>query len=193
MILTVLPAPRTTRRAALATVEITGGMTLAHLAAGGALPELPWLGVVAALVFVCSLRVLRGDLPIAPTVAFVTAAQLVSHVLMTLVAPPAAAVGHGHAGHAHGHGHAPSGLEYALTHDLSWQMLAAHAAGVMLTMLVWRVRRQLGEVLVGCSAALPLPSYDGPLGVVEPDVDLRPAPWRSGAPRRGPPALLRCA
>jgi hypothetical protein len=108
------------------------------------------------------------------------AAQLLLHGLLAAMAP---------AGHAHGH--ATGG---AAILELSWPMLAAHAASAVVTALVWHLRRRLVEAIIQWplhSGALVVRWKVGrPLGhLVVPNGRA----WLVGAPRRGPPALLRCA
>ena len=179
--LSVRPAPHAVPRSALATCEIMAAATAAHSWAGGALPSLPWLLGVTCLVLGATVLVIRDQAPLRWMIPALGAAQLLLHGLLATMAPP---------GHTHAHGHA-TGVGIL---DLSWQMLAAHAASAVVTALVWHLRRRLIEAII----QWPLPS--GAL-VVRPKV-VRPLgyllvpnarAWLVGAPRRGPPAQLRCA
>lgn len=69
------PAPHAVPRGALATAEIRAGVTVAHAVAGGALPSLPWLAAVAALVMAVSVPVVSSRVPLATAALGVGAAQ----------------------------------------------------------------------------------------------------------------------
>ena len=167
-------------RSALATFEILTAATIAHTWAGGALPSIPWLLGVTGMVFAASLFVIRDLAPLRWMLPGLGAAQLLLHGLLAVMAPPA--------GHAHGH------ETHGALLDPSWQMLAAHAASGVITALVWHLRRR---VLVAITfwpllrGALPFRRLGfQPLGSLW--VPGR-REWLVGAPRRGPPARLRCA
>lgn len=176
----VRPAPHAVPRSALATAEIMAAATAVHAWAGGAVPAVPWLVGVTGLVFGASLLVIRDLAPLRWMVPGLAAAQFLLHCLLTVMAPSA--------GHAHGHETGGALL------DLSWQMLAAHAASGAITALVWHLRRKILEAIIHwplCPRPMPTPRRG-----------LRPLhdPWVPnirllllGAPRRGPPARLRCA
>jgi len=92
------------------------------------------------------------------------------------------------AGHAHGH------QTHTALLELSWQILAAHAASGAITALVWHLRRRLLEAIIDWPlllGSLPFRRLARrPLGSL-----WAPSPhrWLLDAPRRGPPARLRCA
>lgn len=156
------------------------GATAAHSWAGGALPSLPWLLGVTGLVFGATLLIIRGQAPLCWMVPALGAAQLLLHGLLAALAP---------SGHGHGH---TSG---AAILDLSWQMLVAHAASAVFTALVWHLRRRLLDAIIHWSQRLRAvvavrPKVVRPLG--HPLVP-NSRTWLLGAPRRGPPAILRCA
>lgn len=176
----VRPAPRAVPRSALATAEIMAAATAVHAWAGGAVPAVPWLVGVTGLVFGASLLVIRDLAPLRWMVPGLAAAQLLLHGLLALMAPSA--------GHAHGHGTGGALL------DLSWQMLAAHAASGAITALVWHLRRRLLEAIIHWPRrlrAMPIPRL-GLRPMSDPWVPSQRA-WLLAAPRRGPPARLRCA
>jgi hypothetical protein len=164
----------------LATCEIMAAATAAHSWAGGALPSLPWLLGVTCLVFGATVLVIRDQARLRWMIPALGAAQLALHALLAAMAPP---------GHTHAHGHAGAAIL-----DLSWQMLAAHAASAVVTALVWHLRRRLVE------AIMQGPLHAGALVVrrtiVRPLGDLvvpNGRDWLIGAPRRGPPARPCCA
>jgi hypothetical protein len=166
-------------RSALATCEIMAAATAAHSWAGGALPSLPWLLGVTGLAFGATVLVIRDRAPLRWMLPALAAAQFLLHGLLAVMAPT---------GHAHGH------ATGAATLDLSWQMLAAHAASAVVTALVWHLRRRLVE------AIMQGPLHAGALVVrrtiVRPLGDLvvpNGRDWLIGAPRRGPPARPCCA
>lgn len=184
--MTTVPRPRlrAVPRAALATAEIMTGVTLAHTWAGGALPGLPWLVALTGVVFAASMPVVTGRASLPWMLAGVGTAQLLIHVVLVSMDPA-----QDHAGHAH-----HVGAAAAAPVDLSWQMIAAHAASALITAAVWRLRRRLADLLL----ALPWPvsSLADEVrlhGVRRATQAHAPRLWLAGAPRRGPPARLRCA
>lgn len=159
-------------RSAWAATEIMLGVTLAHSAAGGTLPDVPWLLGLAALVYGATLVVLRGWASPVVMLGLLGAGQAVLHLLLGWLAP------------AHQHAtHAPDPAA------LTWQMALAHAASAALTAVVWAVRRQLGRVVAWSAAGGPLPVWGAPA-----DVRGRawtPARvWLGAVALRGPPAPL---
>lgn len=175
------PAPHAVPRSALTTCEIMTGAILAHSWAGGALPALPWLLGVTSLVFGATLLIIRGQASLRWMVPGLGAAQLLLHGLLSDLPT----------GHAHGHGHTSS----AAILDLSWQMLAAHAASAVFTAVVWHLRRRLLEAIIHWSQPLRAlvavrHKIVRPIGYPWVPNSRR---WLLGAPRRGPPAALRCA
>jgi hypothetical protein len=129
----VRPAPHAVPRSALATLEIMAAATVGHTWAGGALPSVPWLLGVTGMVFGASLLGIRGLAPLRWTVPALGTAQFLLHCLLALMAP---------AGHAHGH------QTHTALLELSWQILAAHAASGAITALVWHLRRRLLEAII---------------------------------------------
>lgn len=175
----VRPAPHPVPRSALATCEVMAAATAAHSWAGGALPSFPWLLGFTGLVFGATVLVIRDRAPLRWVLPALAVAQFLLHGLLAAMAPT---------GHAHG-----SATGTAIL-DLSWQMVAAHAASGVVTALVWHLRRRLVEAiihwplhagaLVVRRAIVRLPGY-----LLVPNGRV----WMLGAPRRGPPAGLRCA
>lgn len=177
--LTLRPAPRAVPRSVLATGEVMVAATAAHSWAGGALPSLPWLLGVTGLVFGATVLVIRDHAPLRWMLPALVVGQFLLHGLLAVMAPT---------GHAHGHATGTATL------DISWQMVAAHAASAVVTALVWHLRRRLAEAIVHW------PLHPGalvvrwaavrPVGVVfVPNVRA----WLVGAPRRGPPPGFCCA
>ncbi|MDO9455881.1 hypothetical protein [Nocardioides sp.] len=181
----VLPREGVTLRAAAATVEVTAALAAGHLWAGGSLPSLPWLAVMAAAVFGTGLLVLRGRVRPRVAVPLLVAAQLLLHAWLTALTMGTDPMGHMAAGAHAGHAHAL----------LDPSMLVVHVGGGLLTALLWELRARAGEVVVTWTRQ-PLP----PL----PSLRLVPAPVPApsallsrfvvaAAPRRGPPAALATA
>ena len=145
------------------------------------MPSLPWLFGVTGLVFGATLLVISDHAPLRCMIPTLGAAQLLLHGLLAVMAP---------AGQAHAHGHATG----AATLDLSWQMLAAHAASAAVTAVVWHLRRRLVEAIIQwplrAGALVVRRTVVRPLGFL---VVPNGRTWLVGAPRRGPPARLRCA
>ena len=171
-------APRSVPRAALATCEIVTAATIAHSLAGGGLPSVPWLVGLTCMVFGASLLVIRELTPLRWALPALVTAQFVLHHLLAAMATE-----------AHEHGHATDAIL-----GLSWHMLAAHVASGMTTALVWHLRRRLLATVIHCPLRLhALPFWRlalRPLGRVwVPNGHT----WLLAAPRRGPPAGLRCA
>lgn len=173
------PAPHAPARSLLATLEIMLGVTAAHSWAGGALPSVPWLVGLAALVFGAGLLLMRGAARLGSLVLGVGVAQFVLHATLSLMSP------------ATGHVHTDTSLLASL--HLSWPMLAAHAASALLTALVWRLRQRAVEAVLHAVRLRPLAPTRRVLTPECADpalVHTSTQPWLSSAPRRGPPLLL---
>jgi hypothetical protein len=161
-------------RTCIATVEIMTGVTFAHTWAGGVLPALPWLVGMAALVFGASRAVLRHRLGLRVAVAALGGAQVGLHGVLTWMAPSAHAT---HDGPATG---------------WTWQMAAAHAATVVLTIGVWAARRRAVEMVLAWlddPATARIPEL---LGLSESTAGAPPRlrPWLALPHPRGPPPWL---
>ncbi|MCW2812954.1 MAG: hypothetical protein JWN84_409 [Nocardioides sp.] len=179
----VLPRRGTTLRAAVATVEVTTVLALGHVWAGGALPSLPWLGVMAAAVFGAGLLVLRGRVRPLVALPVLVAAQLLLHAWLTTITTGGAA---DHLGHA---AHGPAEQAHTV---LDPSMLAVHVAGGLLTALLWELRARAAEVVVTWTRQ-PLPPLPAPRRVPAPVVATTAlvSTFVVGtAPRRGPPVGL---
>ena len=167
----------------VATCEIMAAATATHSWAGGALPSLPWLLGVTCLAFGATVLVIGDRAPLRWMIPGLAVAQLLLHGLLAVMAP---------AGHAHAH--ADSQAAGATVLDLSWQMLAAHAASAVVTALVWHLRRRLVEAIIRWPS---LPVALVVRGKVVRPLGQLPEPkgraWLVGAPQRGPPARFRCA
>ncbi|MDO9396191.1 MAG: hypothetical protein Q7T71_06590, partial [Herbiconiux sp.] len=99
----VLPRRGVTLRAGVATVEVTGALALGHLLAGGSLPSVPWLVVMAAAVFGAGCLVLHGRVRPLVAVPLLIAVQLLLHAWLTALTTGTDSMGHAmsHGGHAH--------------------------------------------------------------------------------------------
>ncbi len=173
----VLPQRGVPLRAAVASLESTGVLVAGHVWAGGMLPSLPWIVLMASAVLGAGLLVLRGRVRPRHAVPALVVTQLLMHAWLTVLAPSAAMDG------------MPMGGDHGV---LDPRMLAVHTAGALLTALLWEVRARVGEVVVSWTSAPPPP-------VLPPALRPRllPAPPRLGvryvvsaAPRRGPPVLV---
>lgn len=167
----VLPRRGVTLRAALSTIEIMTLVVAAHTWAGGQLPAASWLVVSAVLVFAAGGVVLRRRVPLWAMVPALVAAQLLLHCWMSVLTPGS--------GHHHG------------THfELSWQMVTAHAAGGIVTALVWSLRRRAVEVLLSWSdvGIVPVPTLLRPMARYGPVLPMRRP--LVVVPLRGPPVGL---
>lgn len=174
----VLPRDGVTPRAAAATVEVTAVLATGHLWAGGHLPSVPWLAVMAAAVFATGLLVLRGRVRPLVAVPLLVVVQLLLHAWLTALTAPVDAAGQmAHGMHAEHH---------AL---LDPSMLVVHVGGGLLTAVLWELRARAGEVVVTWTRQPPPPL---------PSLRLVPAPVLltralvsrdvvAAAPRRGPP------
>ena len=141
-------APYVLVRALAATVLVMAGAVLAHTWAGGHLPGLPALLLLAGVVLGAGVVALRGWVPLPLLLPLVAVAQTGLHGAFGLLGTPAE-----HAGHA-----MTAGDPAQWPAQWSWQMLAAHAVGTLLTALAWwlcdravlavLVRRALGPAYV---------------------------------------------
>lgn len=180
----MLPREGVTLRAAVATVEVTGALALGHVWAGGSLPSVPWLAVMAAAVFGSGLLVLRGRVRPLLAVPALVAAQLLLHAWLTTLTTSAPMEPMGAAAHT---GHAHSLLDPS--------MLVVHAAGGLLTALLWELRTRAGEVVVTWTRQ-PLPPLPAARRAVAPVPAPRALASRfvvASVPRRGPPSPLLAA
>lgn len=181
----VLPREGVALRATASTVEVTGALALGHLAAGGTLPTLPWLGVMAAAVLGAGLLVLRGRVRPLVAVPVLVATQLLLHAWLTALTTAPEAVGHAAGGAHPGHAHAV----------LDPSMLAVHVAGGLLTVVLWELRARTAEVVVTWTRQ-PLPPLPTPRRAPAPVVAPGSLATRLvvvAVPRRGPPARLLTA
>lgn len=170
------PRRRVALPAALGSLESVAALALAHLAAGGELPQPLWLAAFGALVYAASLPVLRHRADIGRVLPALVVAQVLGHAWLVALAPA------GHAGHGH---------EGGMLLGLSPAMLAAHGAAALVTGVMWAVRRRVVEVLLDWSdpAVVPIPAT--PRERVLPVVVRASGRLLVGvAPTRGPPAAL---
>ena len=173
--LTVRRAPR--RRvapaAAWGSLESVTALALAHVAAGGEVPTLWWLALVALVVHGAGSIVLRGRASIRVVLPLLVATQLVGHAWLVALSPG-----------AHVHEAAAAGFL-----GLSPAMLAAHLVAAVLTGTMWALRRRAVEVLLAWSdpGRLPAPRLRPRAVRSSPGVRARRA-HRALRPTRGPPA-----
>lgn len=171
-----VPRSRVGIPAALGSIESMAALALAHVAAGGGMPQPLWLAAFGALVYAASRPVLRRRAGIGLVLPALVVAQVIGHAWLVALTP-ASHVGHGHDG----------GMLLGLTPT----MLAAHGAAALVTGLMWAVRRRVVAVLVHWSdpALVPAPvtARDRVLPfVVRPSIRLHVG----AAPTRGPPVGL---
>jgi hypothetical protein len=131
-------------RTAWAAAEVWVLTVVAHTAAGGGLPSLPWLVAVAGLVALSTGWALRGVVRLRVMVPVLSFAQLALHVALAGMTPQ----GHGAAAQALvGH---PGGGSY----ELSARMLTAHGVCAVLTAVVWWLRRWVVQVVLTLARAV---------------------------------------
>lgn len=157
----------------LATLEVMTGASLAHLAAGGALPSAGWLAAAALAVFGAGVVVLQRRVGLLGGAVLAGLSQLGLHeVLASLSVAPVAE-------HQHMAGASPGTGNGAA-------MLVAHACAAVLSVVVWVLHRRAFAVVV---RSLPVPRV-APVGRLLAEVWQfvpRPALWAHVSPRRGPP------
>ncbi len=170
------PRRRVALPATLGSLESVSALALAHVAAGGEVPQPLWLAAFGALVYAAGLPVLRRRAGIGLVLPALVVAQVLGHAWLVALAPAA------HAGHGH-----DGGLLLGLTPS----MLAAHAVAAVVTGVMWAVRRRVVEVLVHWSDPGLLPVPAAPRGRVLPVVVRASGRLLEAvAPTRGPPAGL---
>ena len=116
-------APYVVARAVAATALVMAGALLAHTWAGGHVPGLPALLLLAGVVLGAGVLVLRGAVRLSVLLPVVALAQTGLHGMFGLLGDPGDHMGHTMTG--------PDPAQW------SWQMLAAHAVGTLLTALAW--------------------------------------------------------
>lgn len=172
------PDPGVGLRSGVATVEVVGGVSLAHAAAAASTgepgPGLVSVLAVAALVLPATMLVLRHKITLRLALTLLVLAQVTAHVVLT-------------AGQTHAAGHAAH-----LPWQMSWQMATAHLVGALLTALVWHARRQLLEAAVGWPRAVDV-VVAAPKPLVEGVRHVTATAWTRAHPLRGPPAVQTCA
>ncbi|HWJ08635.1 MAG TPA: hypothetical protein VNS46_04620 [Nocardioides sp.] len=154
-------------------------LALAHVAAGGEVPQPMWLAAFGALVYAAGLPVLRQRARIGVVLPALVVAQVLGHAWLVALTP-ASHVGHGHDG--------------GMLLGLSPAMLAAHGVAALVTGVMWAVRRRVVDVLVHWADPAPVPAPAASRGRVLPRV-VRPSVRHlvGTAPTRGPPAVLATA
>lgn len=181
----VLPRRGVLLRAVASTVEVTAALAAGHLLAGGMLPSVPWLLVMAAAVLGTGVLVLRGRVRPLVAVPLLVVAQLLLHAWLTALTMPTDAMGHlddhvAGAGASHAH---------AL---LDPTMLVVHVAGGLLTAVLWELRARAAEVVVTWTRPPlpPLPARRTTPAPVPTPLALVTRHVVAAAPRRGPPVLV---
>jgi hypothetical protein len=117
---------------------------VAHTAAGGRLPSVPWLVGVAGLVALSTGWALRGVVRLRVMVPVLSFAQLALHLALAGMTPP-------------GHGAAREGLArlaHGGSYELSPRMLTAHGVCAVLTAVVWWLRRWVAQVVLTLARAV---------------------------------------
>ncbi|MBU2696322.1 hypothetical protein [Pimelobacter sp. 30-1] len=179
----MLTVRRTPRRrvavpALLGSLESVTALVLAHVAAGGEVPALWWLGLVALLVYGAGSLVLHQRASIRVMLPVLVAVQLLGHAWLVALSPG-----------MHGHEHAMAAFL-----GLTPAMLAAHLVAALVTGAMWSLRRRAVEVLLGWTdpGRLPVPRLR-PQRVVRVVVVRARRGHRALAPTRGPPVAATVA
>lgn len=186
-------------RVAAVAAEVWLLTTVAHTAAGGALPSLPWLLGLGALVTLATAWVLRSRVTPWLVAAGLAVAQIGLHLaLRAMAAAPDSGAGTALGRHAH-HGHAeltataanPGVLDAGLLESVSARMVLAHVLSALVTGFVWWLRRRVvAEVL---RLGRPAPIVVRRRAVVAREAAatrLHPRSWLVGDPGRAPPRAV---
>lgn len=128
------PRSRVGVAATLVSVESMVALVLAHLAAGGAVPDGWWLVAFGVPVYAASRLVLRRRASIRVILPALVAAQVLGHAWLVALT----AAGGGHAGHVH---------EPGPVLGLSPAMLAGHLAAAAVTGVMWTLRRRAVDLV----------------------------------------------
>ena len=136
-------APYALARALAATVVVVTGALSAHTWAGGTVPTVPGLALVAAVVLGGGLLVFTREVPAWTLLPVVAGAQLGLHESFGLVAD------HAHHATAHAAGSPDPGW--------TWQMVAAHLAVTLLTAVLWWAGRRASSYAVSLRELPALP------------------------------------
>ena len=182
-------------RVALVAAEVWLLTTVAHAAAGGELPSLPWLLGLGALVVLATAWVLRSRVTPWLVAGGLAVAQLGLHVALdAMSAGSAPHAGMAMGGHAH-HDHtamadaAPAGLlDPGLLDSVSTRMVLAHVLSALLTGFVWWLRRRVVEIVLhlGRPAVADVRRHAAPASPATRTWP-HPRPWLLGDPGRAPP------
>lgn len=170
----------------------------AHVLAGGGLPSAPALLLVAAPVLVGAAALARRPLSVPVVLPLALAGQLGVHAGLTWLSPGGAAAAATPGVHVHGVVAVEVAGSAAHAHAAPPVMLAAHAAALVVTVLLLvGTERGVAGLVRRWSAMLPallgraLRAPDGRRGPVVARVrGVRPLPaGRGGVARRGPPGV----
>lgn len=172
-----VPRNRVALPSALSSLETVVALALAHVAAGGEVPDIAWLTAFGVLVYGAGLAVLRRRASIRLALPALLSAQVLGHAWLVALTPGT------HASHGHG-------TDTFL--GLTPSMVAAHVMAAAVTGVVWALRRRAVAVLLRWQdpGRLPAPVWRRTLA---PLAEHRRPPLRAAfevAPTRGPPAAL---
>jgi hypothetical protein len=167
-------APHALARALAASAVVFLGSASAHAWAGGTVPSVPGLALVAAVVLAGGLLLETCEVPLWALLPVVAGAQLGLHESFGLVAE-------------HGH-HAATSPDTSA--GWTWQMVAAHLFVTLLTAVLWWAGRRGASYVVSLLLRPALPAADRPRP--------RPVAVRLGSslvhllvpPGRGPPPAV---
>ncbi len=153
--------------------EVLLTMVVAHVVAGGHLPDALALLGAAVPTFVASLLVLGRGLRVRTALPLLIGAQFALHLWLVV---------------------GTSGTGHASEHALSVPMVGAHLLAAVVAALSWLLRRQAVDSILRCALPQVLPVA----GLLIESVPLVSGPrsdggLHPGCPRRGPPDVLLTA
>ncbi|KRC46360.1 MULTISPECIES: hypothetical protein [unclassified Nocardioides] len=170
------PRQRVAVPAVLGSLESVAALVLAHVAAGGEVPQPLWLAAFGALVYAASGPVLRRRAGIRVVLPALVVVQVLGHAWLVALSPAT------HAGHGH---------DGAMLLGLSPSMLAAHGVAAVVTGVMWSLRRRATEVLLGWARTGVLPVPSAPRLPARTRLVVPRSAWLVAAtPTRGPPVVV---
>ena len=171
------------RRSLLGGTEVVVATTIAHSVSAASTaepaPTLWSVLFIAILALPATALVIHHKVSIRLALPLLILAQLVGHLV--LAAPSALQPQVTHSGHA--------------AHDpwqLSWQMLAAHLAAVVVTAAVWRLRRHALDAVIRWEITYQLP-IGNPTPIFTSEQAAARRDWLRAHPLRGPPPGVACS
>ncbi|HEX4191297.1 MAG TPA: hypothetical protein VHZ06_09920 [Marmoricola sp.] len=179
---------RTAQRSLVATLEITGLATGAHLLAGGAMPAPGFLLALGLVVLACSLAAIGRLVRLRYVVPFVLVAQVGLHAAFEATAPMG---GMGTMG-----GSQPASMAgFPAWLHLTPMMFWAHLVTAVLSAIILVTQERAVAAVTGWLRRLSVDANIAPL-LARADAPAAEARGKrrvllSTSPRRGPPALLR--